>query len=453
MVKSCAIYVRKSKVNDKSDSMETQIQMCEEYINQQFPGCIIKIYDKDYGITGHSIKKRKDFQRMMKDVRDGKINVVAIQRYDRIARNTRDFCNIYHDMEKVGCELVSVSQRIDTSTPYGKKFMYDLASTAELEWALNSERHKDTNKYARLNRKCALSPYALPFGIKAEIRDGKRVAVIDKETEHIVRDAINYYKENKSKSRTVRYINSKYNLNKSHSLIDTLLRSDFYHGEYREVPDYCEAYMTKEEHEELRKISRNRVRFYSNDKNYFLFTGLIICPKCGLKMESQSQVQKSGNRYHYYRCYSPYRTGNCDFRGNINERYIEEYLINNIENLIRNLEIESRQNSKTEVKNTISISKYKEELERLNNMYLKGRIDEKSYDNEYERIQKIILLYDSTDNMQNSIDIEYLKKVFSSGWENTYSTLSRKNKRQFWSEIIKEIHLNYDKTVKSVYFL
>ena len=86
-------------------------------------------------------------------------------------------------------------------------------------------------------------------------------------------------------------------------------------------------------------------------------------------------------------------------------------------------------------------------------MYLKGRIDEKSYDNEYERIQKIILLYDSTDNMQNSIDIEYLKKVFSSGWENTYSTLSRKNKRQFWSEIIKEIHLNYDKTVKSVYFL
>ena len=62
MVKVCAIYVRKSKVNDNSDSMETQIQMCTDYLNQQFPGCIIKIYDKDYGITGHSIKKRKDFQ-------------------------------------------------------------------------------------------------------------------------------------------------------------------------------------------------------------------------------------------------------------------------------------------------------------------------------------------------------------------------------------------------------
>ena len=106
MAKICAIYVRKSKINDNSDSMETQIQMCTDYINQQFPNCIIKVYDKDYGITGHSISKRKDFQRMMEDVRNGIINVVAIQRYDRIARNTRDFCNIYHDMEKVGCELV-----------------------------------------------------------------------------------------------------------------------------------------------------------------------------------------------------------------------------------------------------------------------------------------------------------------------------------------------------------
>ena len=36
MVKVCAIYVRKSKVNDNSDSMETQIQMCTDYLNQQF---------------------------------------------------------------------------------------------------------------------------------------------------------------------------------------------------------------------------------------------------------------------------------------------------------------------------------------------------------------------------------------------------------------------------------
>ena len=46
MAKICAIYVRKSKVNDNSDSMETQIQMCTDYLKRKFPNCIIKIYDK-----------------------------------------------------------------------------------------------------------------------------------------------------------------------------------------------------------------------------------------------------------------------------------------------------------------------------------------------------------------------------------------------------------------------
>ena len=36
MAKICAIYVRKSKVNDNSDSMETQIQMCTEYLERKY---------------------------------------------------------------------------------------------------------------------------------------------------------------------------------------------------------------------------------------------------------------------------------------------------------------------------------------------------------------------------------------------------------------------------------
>ena len=452
MVKVCAIYVRKSKINDNSDSMETQIQMCTEYLNQQFPGCIIRIYDQDYGITGHSIKKRKDFQKLMEDVRNKLINVVAIQRYDRIARNTRDFCNIYHDMEQVGCELVSVSQRIDTSTPYGKKFMYDLASTAELEWALNSERHKDTNKYARLNKKCALSPYALPFGIKAEIREGKRVAVIDKEVEHIVRDAIDYYKKSESKRETTRYINEKYGLNKSHSFMDNLIKSDFYHGSYREVDDYCEAYMTKEEHEELKKISKRYVRNYPYDKNYFLFTGLLRCPVCGLKMESQSQVNTSGNHYYYYRCHNTYRTGNCTFKGNINEKAVEDYLKTHIFDEIKRFSV-AFNHSSTKEKKVVNLAKYKEELERLTNAYLKGRIDEDFYDSEYEKIQKIIKENELDSVSENKFDANSLAATFNEEWLIIYDQLTRENKRTFWKNVIKQINFNDDKTIKSVDFL
>lgn len=452
MAKICAIYVRKSKVNDNSDSMETQIQMCEDYLNQQFPNCIIKVYDKDYGITGHSIKKRKDFQRMMEDIKNGNINVVAIQRYDRIARNTRDFCNIYHDMEKVGCELVSVSQRIDTSTPYGKKFMYDLASTAELEWALNSERHKDVNRYARLNRKCALSPYALPFGIKAEIRDGKRVAVIDKEKEHIVRDAIGFYLEHENKMKTTRYINSKYGLNLSHSFMERLIHSDFYHGAYREVSDYCEAYMTLEEHEKIRAISNKHVRYYSDDKNYFLFTGLLICPVCGLKMESQSQINTSGNRYYYYRCYNTYRTGKCHFKGNVNERIVEQYLCDKLQGISDDFADEFDK-SIGNGKKVVDLSQYKAEMDRLNKLFQKGRIEEEYYDKEYDRLERIISESQSEQEPEQKHTAKELKQMFTDGWQDKYNQLDREGKRAYWRKIIKKIEFNEDKSIKKVYFL
>lgn len=452
MVKVCAIYVRKSKINDNSDSMETQIQMCTEYLERKYKDCIIKIYDKDYGVTGHSIEKRKDFQRMMNDIKSGLINLVAVQRYDRIARNTRDFCNIYHDIRESGCELVCVSQDLDTTTASGKNVMYIQASMAEFEWDMNSDRRKDVNRYARLNKKCNLSPYALPFGIKAEIRDGKRVAVIDKEVEHIVRDAIDYYKKSESKRETTRYINEKYGLNKSHSFMDNLIKSDFYHGSYREVDNYCEAYMTEEEHEELKKISKRYVRHYTSDKNYFLFTGLLRCPVCGLKMESQSQVNTSGNHYYYYRCHNTYRTGNCTFKGNINEKAVEDYLKTHIFDEIKKFSV-SFNYSSTKDKKVVNLAKYKEELQRLTNAYLKGRIDEEFYDSEYEKIQKIIKENELNSVSKNKFDADSLAETFNQDWLTIYDQLTRENKRTFWKNVIKQVNFNDDKTIKSVDFL
>ena len=64
-----AIYPRKSKKDDNSESMEQQIDDCKKYINKTYHNANIIVYSGDYAITGHSTAKRKDFQRMMDDVR------------------------------------------------------------------------------------------------------------------------------------------------------------------------------------------------------------------------------------------------------------------------------------------------------------------------------------------------------------------------------------------------
>ena len=47
----CAIYPRKSKQVNDSDSMETQISMCKQYLDTKYgkDNYYVTVYDKDYG--------------------------------------------------------------------------------------------------------------------------------------------------------------------------------------------------------------------------------------------------------------------------------------------------------------------------------------------------------------------------------------------------------------------
>lgn len=446
----CAIYPRKSKADDNSESMETQISMCKEYIQQNYKDYFICVYDGDFGITGHSTKKRKDFQRMMNDIKSGLIDIVVVQRYDRIARNTRDFCNLYYDMEKSNCNLVSVSQKIDTTTPYGKKFMYDLASTAELEWALCSERHRDVNRYARLNGKLNISPKCIPFGYKAEIVDGVRRMLKDTETSHIVEDALNYYLLHQSKMATTKYINEKYNLHKSHSFIDTLLNSEFYRGKYRENDNFCEPYITEEQNKIIQSRKNSYIRTHYDSRRIYLFTGLLKCPLCNRTLEPKGELLKSGSTYHYYRCTEPYRTKNCTFKYNINERYIEDFLLTYLDDYLKNYKAQVEILNNTKNKKS-DIKKYIDEKQRLTTAFIKGRLPEDVYDSEFERLEKLIA-QESIDESKE-IDIDRLSKILSDDWKIVYLQLKRENQKLFWKSIIKSIQFNDDKTVKSVIFL
>ena len=55
---NCAIYPRKSKVVEESDSMEVQIDMCLRYLNDKYGenNYIYTVYGGDYAVSGHSLE-------------------------------------------------------------------------------------------------------------------------------------------------------------------------------------------------------------------------------------------------------------------------------------------------------------------------------------------------------------------------------------------------------------
>lgn len=448
---NCAIYPRKSKAIDNSDSMDAQIDMCIRYLDSNIGkgNYNAVIYDKDYGITGHSTKQRKDFQRMMKDISDKKINIVLIQRYDRIARNTRDFCNIFHEMEKNNCSLVSVSQQIDTSTPYGKKFMYDQASMAELEWALCSERRKDANRYARSIGKCTLTDHVITFGYKAEYIDGIRRMVKDTEKEHIVYELFNYLMAYRNNTGCAKYINEKYGTSFSCTTIRNMKSRKFYYGEYDGNTNFCEPYLTKEEWDKLQEpipVIRNDPK----KKTEILFSGMMKCPICHRKMRACQKTKSNGKIYRYYHCeYHSMRK--CDFNKVKSENIIERQLIEFVNDYAENIDVIAEEQKQKFQKIEDNTKALEQELERLNSMYLKGRISELFYDTEYSRINHLIDLNKAQTQAERHIN--NVQDIFIHGWVEDYQKLDKLHKKLFWRDVLKEIIVDKDFNVTDVIFL
>lgn len=447
---NCAIYPRKSKQVDNSDSMEAQVDMCVRYLNDKYGkgNYSLTIYDGDYGITGHSIKQRKDFQRMMDDIRQKKIQLVLIQRYDRIARNTRDFCNLYHDMESNGCNLVSVSQQIDTTTPYGKKFMYDQASMAELEWALCSERRKDANRYARSIGKCTLAEKSIPFGYKSQVIDGIRRMVKDAEKEEIVLDLFDYYEKYRNNTATARYLNEKYGTTFQHLHIRRIVKSTYYYGTYDMNPNFCEPYITKEKWDSIQE-HRTVIRFDENKRTEILFSGMIRCPECNRLMRSCQKKHRNGKRFRYFHC-EYHSKGLCGFKKVKSELLLEEMLINKINEYTNDVSLsyKAKEERKKVIDNT---AKYQQELDRLNTMFLKGRIDENYYDTEYLRLTDLIVQNKALTQAQSYNIVQ--QEVFTDNWKEIYQEMDKLHKKLFWREVIKQIIVDENMHVIDVIFL
>ena len=116
LVYKTAIYVRVSVETDKkieADTIGTQTKLLEDYAAQSSDLQIIDVYSDD-DITGTNYD-RPEFTRMMKDIRDGKVNCVLVKDLSRLGRN---FLESGEFIEKVfpflGVRFIAVNDRVDT---------------------------------------------------------------------------------------------------------------------------------------------------------------------------------------------------------------------------------------------------------------------------------------------------------------------------------------------------
>ncbi len=137
------IYSRKSKLTEKGDSIENQVKLCRDYAEVHFgvSEADVTVYE-DEGFSGGNTY-RPEFQNMLKNLRDGKYDVLICYRLDRISRSVSDFSQLINEMERYGVNFVSIREQFDTTTPMGRAMMYIASVFAQLERETIAERIRD----------------------------------------------------------------------------------------------------------------------------------------------------------------------------------------------------------------------------------------------------------------------------------------------------------------------
>lgn len=132
MSKAVAIYMR---VSTKSQDQRSQ----EPDLKKWAAGCddeVVWYRDTASGTT----MERPGMDRLLADVRAGKVGTVVVWRLDRLGRTAKGLTALFDELRERGVGLVSLKDGLDLSTAAGRLMANVLASVAAYETEVRAER-------------------------------------------------------------------------------------------------------------------------------------------------------------------------------------------------------------------------------------------------------------------------------------------------------------------------
>src|SRR3954452_22328023 len=166
----CAIYTRKSSeegLEQEFNSLAAQREACEAYIrSQQHEGWLLarNRYD-DGGFSGGNLE-RPAAQRLLTDIRTGRIDIVVVYKVDRLTRSIADFAKLVELFDGQGVSFVSVTQSFNTTSSMGRLTLNVLLSFAQFEREVTGERIRDKIAASKKKGMRVGGPVPLGYGVK-----------------------------------------------------------------------------------------------------------------------------------------------------------------------------------------------------------------------------------------------------------------------------------------------
>ena len=313
--KRVAAYARVSSGKDAMlHSLSAQVSYYSNFIQNHGGWEYAGVY-ADEALTGTK-DNRENFQRLLADCRNGKIDMILTKSVSRFARNTLTLLETVRELKSLGVDVYFEEQNIHTASSEGELMLTIIASYAQEESLSASENQKWRVRQQFQNGK----PWR---GFMMGYRyDGEKYVIVPEEAE-VVRSIFRDYLDGKGIAAIMKRLNEEGILTQQgctwhQSAVSRILRNYAYTGNLLLQTKFRENHLTKRtlvNHGELPQyhaenthepiidigtynlvqleMARRAERFAKpQTKAKYPFTGLITCAGCG--KHYRRKVTKTG---------------------------------------------------------------------------------------------------------------------------------------------------------------
>ena len=189
-----AAYCRVSTDKDEQlDSLVHQKDFFVEYAKRNGHE-LFRLY-ADEGISGTSLKKRDEFNRLMRDARCGLFQAVVVKDFSRLARNTVDFLISIRELKSLGINTVFLTANMDS--------MGDSEFILTLFSAMAQEESSNLSKRVKFGKKINAEKGRVPQRIFGYDRIDNFTLSINPKEARVVRKIFSLYNEQGLGCRTI----------------------------------------------------------------------------------------------------------------------------------------------------------------------------------------------------------------------------------------------------------
>lgn len=356
------LYARKSSESDERQAMSIDAQLREmQTIAEREQLNIVEVKQESKSAKATGV--RTEYNELIKEIAEGKINAILTWAPDRLSRNAGDLGSLVDLMDQGKLLQIRTHGQTFTNNPNEKFLLMILCSQAKLE---NDNRGKNVVRGLKFMCEQGKRPGLPPLGYllyrdptnlsqKSKIiLDPERAPFVKKMFQYVIdgysgRQVNEFMEDEGFKTRKGKKVNL--------SMMYRMFKDTFYYGEF-EYPEKSgnwykgthESIITKEQ---WRKVN-NLLKTYEKSKwgsKVFYYSRLFKCGACGSGVCGAEHTNRHGTTYTYYKCTKYGGKKRC------NEKYIrEEKLIESIAQMIE----------ENKEKDTLVSKKIEREVQKIN---------------------------------------------------------------------------------------